>query len=96
MKALRLAFAACLALLALAAQAQEQPACSVDSDCAQGEFCNTSPACPGEDVSGVCMAIPQLCTMDYNPVAGCDGKKYANACAAASAGQSNTGAAGEE
>lgn len=40
------------------------------------------------DASGVCRRPPQVCTRDYRPVCGCDGKTYANPCMAASAGVS--------
>lgn len=73
--------------------ASDAKACSANSECNQGEFCDTTPKCPGSDARGVCMPKPQLCTMEFNPVKGCDGKTYTNRCAAAAEGQSIQGMA---
>ena len=40
------------------------------------------------DAAGVCRKTPQVCPMIYQPVCGCDGKTYGNACQAAGAGVS--------
>ncbi|MGE4402200.1 MAG: hypothetical protein AB7F61_11005 [Desulfobulbus sp.] len=71
--------------------ASDGRACSADSDCNFGEFCDTTPKCPGDGVTGVCATKPLACTMDYDPVTACDLQIYSNACMAASNGQSIEG-----
>jgi hypothetical protein len=56
--------------------------------CPEGYVCDISVpnACNGADLPGYCRPKPEMCTLQYQPVCGCDGRTYPNDCARLAAG----------
>lgn len=58
--------------------------CVEHGDCSDGMYCERGNGfCDGP---GVCAFMPEGCDENYDPVCGCDGATFPNACAAAAAG----------
>jgi hypothetical protein len=56
--------------------------------CPEGEYCEfpSETQCGAADQTGFCAVPPEFCTLEFNPVCGCDDVTYGNACEAAAAG----------
>jgi hypothetical protein len=73
----------------VAAQAQppittlpEGEACDARSAtaCGRGLWCEPQAGRCRRNAAGTCIRVPQVCTMLYRPVCGCDGRTYGNDC----------------
>ncbi len=62
--------------------------CSAGQTCGADQYCAFAlgQLCGAADATAMCKPRPTLCTYDYNPVCGCDGRDHGNPCAANQAG----------
>ncbi|MFP6866611.1 MAG: Kazal-type serine protease inhibitor domain-containing protein, partial [Roseibacillus sp.] len=60
-----------------------QARCTSNADCGATDYCFSENGC---NSPGICQPRPEICTLQFDPVCGCDGQTYGNACQAAAAG----------
>jgi hypothetical protein len=65
-------------------QVENAFACQNDSECGPNQYCRYDPGLCGG--IGTCINVPSACTLELNPVCGCNNVTYDNQCIAATAG----------
>ncbi|MFT5435124.1 MAG: hypothetical protein ACI9OJ_005841, partial [Myxococcota bacterium] len=78
----------CTSSLCKAGECLSGPADPACTPCTSNEACPSDAYCAMESCrgEGKCEARPEVCLAIYDPVCGCDGADYSNACQAAAAG----------